>query len=75
MKVICLSDFKRETGEIKSFGCSLLFKEFEEPGLVAKRTFRLNDQGQWEYAAIERCAVPPHWPRCYVLPNLMATSR
>jgi hypothetical protein len=40
MKVICLSDFKRETGEIKSFGCSLLFKEFEEPGLVAKRTFR-----------------------------------
>jgi hypothetical protein len=35
MKVICLSDFKRETGEIKSFGCSLLFKEFEEPGLVA----------------------------------------
>ena len=39
MKVICLSDFKREKGEIKSCGCSLLFREFEEPGLVAKRTF------------------------------------
>ncbi len=56
MKVICLSDFKRETGEIKSCGCSLLFKEFEEPGLVAKRTFSLEDS-----ASLTGRFVELHW--------------